>query len=165
MTLLEAVDEDIDGDLPLLAGREATYVTTPHGWKVSRVPYVSARKGRLQVDLHDDGYIYDHEHVEEDEDVYGVPTSAAEARALAELYQEAEDILAAYRAGGYVPPSPLPVYRDNRPKDRSFMGVMMGRLRVQMVRELNRDTFGGLFAPSRKDQFAGVWRAMRERAA
>lgn len=132
---------DIDGDIPLLAGREAVYVTAPHGWKISREGRVRARKGRLEVEFARDGSIYDHEDIQEDEYVYGVPSSAAEARDLADLYQEAEDILAAYRAGEYVPPPPLPYYRDNKPKDRSMWGMKMAALMAGVARDLNRTTF------------------------
>ena len=81
------------------------------------------------------------EDIQEDEYVYGVPSSAAEARDLADLYQEAEDILAAYRAGEYVPPPPLPYYRDNKPKDRSMWGMKMAALMAGVARDLNRTTF------------------------
>lgn len=165
VTLLEAVDVDIDDQLPLLAGREAVYVTAPHGWKISREGRVRARKGRLEVEFDRDGSIYDHEDIQEDEYVYGVPTSAAEARHLADLYQEAEDILAAYRAGDYLPPSPLPYYRDNKPKDRSIFGAMMSKYLAGMAHELNRPSLFDMLDPHHpytvKEKFANIWRAMR----
>jgi len=142
MTTLEAIDHEIDDDLEIIAGRTALYVTEPHGWKVSRVLRVIARRGRLSVELHGKGYIYDSEDYTEDEHQYGVPSSSAEAQALADLYREAEDILAAYRSGEYVPPPVLPVYRNNRPKDRSLLGLKMAAVMPSMLKTLNMNSWG-----------------------
>jgi hypothetical protein len=78
---------------------------------------VTATKGRLTVRFGKYPGIDDSEHIVEDESTYGVPTSAAQARRLADLYQEAEEILAAYEEGRYVPPPPLGfVFRDHQPR-------------------------------------------------
>lgn len=165
MTTLEAIDHDIDGDLEMIAGRCAPYVTEPHGWRVDRISRVTARRGRLTVELHGSGYIYDSEA-----GGYGdpgsVPTSADDARRLADLYQQAEDILAAYRSGEYVPPSPLPVYYDRKLRDRSLMGMWAAKSVKSMVRMLNTpsvlmDAFDPLEPYTVKEKFENVWRAMR----
>lgn len=164
--LFDVVDDEVDADLPLVAGRGAVYVTDPHGWRVSRVGRVSASRGRLTVELHGDGYIYDSEDVTEDEHQYGVPSSAAEARHLAELYEQAEEILAAYRDGSYCPPSPLTVYRDNRPRDRSLFGVMASGWISSMNAYLTgpsllMDALDPLEPYTRQEEFMNVWRRMR----
>lgn len=143
MTLLEVDVPEIDDDVPLLAGSTAPYVTKPHGWPVSTTGYTTtARKGRLTVEFGRWPRIDDSESYEEDEHVYGVPSSAAEARYLAELYEEAEAILAAFESGEYVPPPPDGfVYRDHKP--RSEHGWMSDIWLSGMKNMLNMNSFFG----------------------
>ena len=165
MTILEAVDHDIDDDLPLIAGRNTLHVTDPHGWLVNREREVSASRGRLTVELHGRGYIYDSEDYSEDECQYGVPSSYAEALALADLYREAEEILGAYRSGAYVPPHPLAAYIDRKPRsERGMFGLLMAGAVESMKRQLNSPlfmSFDPLEPYTRQERFGNVWRRMR----
>ena len=160
MTTLEAIDHEIDDDLPLLAGRKARYVTTPHGWPVNRIGYdVTATKGRLTVRFGKYPRIDDDEHVVEDETTYGVPTSAAEARALAALYEEAEAILAAYKAGEYVPPPALRAYRDNQPRGSSWL---LSSMTSYLTGTMNMMSWLDPLVPyTRQEKFENIWRRMR----
>ena len=154
----EAVDHDIDGEVPLLAGRTALYVTEPHGWPVDRVGSVTATKGRLTVRFGD------YPGIDDDTDMPyeggEVPRGAAEARALADLWAEAEEILAAYESGAYVPPPALPVYRDNQP--RGLGGLWLSGALSYLSGTMN---MMGLLDPlepyTRQEKFTNIWRRMR----
>jgi hypothetical protein len=140
---------EIDAEVPLLAGTTAPYVTDPHGWAVSTTGYTTmARKGRLSISFDKWANIHDSESYEEDENVYGVPTSAAEARALAELYQEAEDIVAALKSGVYVPPPPDGfVYSDNRTRKVGTGEFALDTWLPNMESMMNTNSyFGSLFS-------------------
>lgn len=155
--MIDAIDTDIDADLPLLAGRLEPFFTSPHEWRVERVRVVRAVKGEVTVRF-DRGHAV--VEVGNDEE-FDAPRSAAGLRALADLVEQADEIVAAYEAGVYVPPAPLPVWVDNQP--RGPWNDWLGGAAAMLMQRSSIMDFFGYREPPLEHRLGNVWRRMQGR--